>query len=353
MSDQHIDKVVIAVSKQDPQAQEFIRAVYGKLTPDEKNAFRKANAADAAKLDIAVTLANEVAKDGHQLTDIEKNQLKEGFRAASAFLKAKAQPKDQQISAETPAANAPIASTQEKKGEEKNPDSSSTKPNDPTTPTKVAAEVTGKDTQKPIDESKPTEKSEGTNKPQDTITKLNKAIDEAMDAWINEKDPEKQKLLKTRLDALQAERKEEETRLAAATRRDDQEEKAEQRAAEAAARKDELEQKAEDRKKEQEARDAEKRIRDEVTFKESETRKLSNLITTNRDVRDAERGTLLSPVSEVKRDLMRSEATKIGVPYDKKDSWEEIFKKIIDKKVLDRFPPQTKADGTVQEPNEE
>ena len=136
-------------------------------------------------------------------------------------------------------------------------------------------------------------------------------------------------------DCAEAERKEEEARLKAATRSDDQKEK-----------EDAL-------KKEQETRDAAKRIRDEVAFKESETRKLSNIITKNHAVRNAERGILLSRVSEKKRDLMRSEATKIGVLYDEKDSWEKIFNKIIEKKVLDRFPPQTKADGTAQEPNEE
>jgi hypothetical protein len=99
----HINTVVKAVSKQDSETEALLNEVYGKFQsePGSKDKFRAANAADAAKLDIAVTLAYEVARNGKKLTDAEKADLKEGFRAASAFLKSKGQPKGQQDSTET------------------------------------------------------------------------------------------------------------------------------------------------------------------------------------------------------------------------------------------------------------
>ena len=108
MSDQHTNKVVKAVSKQDPETEALLNEVYGKFQsePGSKDKFRAANAADAAKLDIAATLAYEVARNGKKLTDAEKAALKDGFRAASAYLKSKGHPEGQQDSTETNATQA-------------------------------------------------------------------------------------------------------------------------------------------------------------------------------------------------------------------------------------------------------
>jgi hypothetical protein len=396
----HQEKVIAALTEVDTDAGKLASEVYGKFNGN-KAAFRIENAAGAKKLDKAVNLALDLAKRGHSLSSEEIDELKEGFQAAKEFLQKSApaaaptgeSPANPQGAA---AAGAPSPATAPT-----NPTDPQNNPQNPTTPTLTPLEVAAqeldktiadktnewateenaakraelktkldelkahrKDLQKLIDESKPKEKSEGIDKLEDTVKALNSAIAEAQSAWIAEKDLEKQKPLKARLDALQAELREAETKLAAAKRTDNQEETAEQRATKAAEREEERKKKEEerkaeqaqrekDRKAEQEKREAEQRIREQVTYRESEVRKLSNLISSNRDVRDAERGILLSPVNRVKRDLMRSEATKYGVPFDSKDSWEIIFNKIIDKKVKDRFPAQTKADETAKDPNEE